>query len=134
MAFKFSYVCDLLQEISENKPDKAGHRPNSYLVERWFKLHEARIRRDDLDVAALLSVFFPEKRTDRVYGMQEPKLRGIFGRAQGLGRARLEILDQWSRPGSNCDFADCIERILKASVSLFCVGNDLYRANETYAP
>ncbi|KAH8887366.1 hypothetical protein GQ53DRAFT_749844 [Thozetella sp. PMI_491] len=115
MSFRFSYVCDLLEGLADNRPEKSGYRPSQYLIERWFALHDARLRRDDFPLAALLSILLPEKRTDRVYGIQESKLRGIFGRAQGLGRPRLQELDQWNRPGSKRDFAECIEAVLKAS-------------------
>ena len=117
MTFKFSYVCDLLEELSRNTPGAPGYRLGDLVIEKWFKLHEARIRRDDFDLAALLSILLPEKRTDRVYAIQEARLRSIFGRAQGLGRPRLAELDQWSRPGSTRDFADCVESVLTASVS-----------------
>ena len=117
MVFRFSYVCDLLEALSENKPGRSGFRTNDYIVEKWFRSHEHRIRQDDFPTAAFLSTLLPEKRTDRVYFIQEKGLRGIIGRALGLGRSRLAELDQWNQPGSNRDLADCVEAILTVTVS-----------------
>ncbi len=117
MVFRFSYICDLLEALSENKPDRPGFRTNDYIVEKWFRSHEYGIRQDDFPTAAFLSTLLPEKRTDRVYFIQEKGLRGIVGRALGLGRSRLAELDQWNQPGSNRDLADCVEAILNVTVS-----------------
>ncbi len=117
MAFRFSFICDLLEALSENKPDRPGFRTNDYIVEKWFRSHERRIRQEDFHTAAFLSTLLPEKRTDRVYFIQEKGLRGIIGRALGLGRSRLAELDQWNQPGSNRDLADCVEAILNVTVS-----------------
>ncbi|KAJ9143762.1 DNA ligase 4 [Pleurostoma richardsiae] len=113
MPFAFSYVCDLLQSLYDNQRAKSGQKTNASLVRDWFAGHRALLNRDDVDKAAVLSALLPEKRTDRVYAIQNASLRGIIGRAFGLGRSRIAQLARYDLPGGGQDLADCVEGILK---------------------
>ncbi|KAK3308766.1 uncharacterized protein B0T15DRAFT_483355 [Chaetomium strumarium] len=111
MPFLFSYVCDLLQRLEDNRTARSGLRNNAEIIRSWFREHQALLHRDHSS-GALLSALLPEKRSDRVYFLREKKLQTIIGRALGLGRSRIAELSRWQTPGAGVDLADCVERIL----------------------
>ncbi|KAK4043441.1 hypothetical protein C8A01DRAFT_12956 [Parachaetomium inaequale] len=113
MPFLFSYVCDLLQRLEDNRLARSGLRTNAAIVQEWFRGHHGLLYRDDHSSAPLLSALLPEKRTDRVYFIREKKLQTIVGRALGLGRSRIAELGRWSNPDARADLADCVESILR---------------------
>ncbi|KAK4157602.1 hypothetical protein C8A00DRAFT_40028 [Chaetomidium leptoderma] len=113
MPFLFSYVCDLLQRLEDNRLARSGLRSNATVIREWFRGHQGLLSRDDHNSAVLLSALLPEKRADRVYFIREKKLQIIIGRALGLGRSRIAELGRWSNPEARADLADCVESILK---------------------
>ncbi|KAL2019635.1 hypothetical protein VTK56DRAFT_9450 [Thermocarpiscus australiensis] len=113
MPFLFSYVCDLLQRLEDNRVARTGLRSNATIIQDWFRGHQAQLYRNDHSSAALLSALLPEKRTDRVYFIREKKLQIVIGRALGLGRSRIAQLRRWSKPEARVDLAECVESILK---------------------
>lgn len=121
MPFRFSYVCDLLQRLEDNQRTRSGVRPAAEIIRDWFKTHHALISREDQDATALLSTLLPEKRTDRVYFIKERRLQTIIGRGLGLGRSRIQQLGRWQEPGSGVDLAECVESILRETVSWPCL-------------
>ncbi|KAK1065149.1 hypothetical protein LTR74_008121 [Friedmanniomyces endolithicus] len=83
-------------------------------TERWFRLHRHTI--DGLDVSsatALLSSVLPERRTDRVYGVQAISLCRILCRTLGLRSDRTGDLQAYTQPHRG-DLGACLERVLKA--------------------
>lgn len=116
MPFLFSYVCDLLQRLDDNRAARSGLRSNAAIVRDWFRAHQAHFYRDDHSSAALLSALLPEKRSDRVYLIREKKLQAVIGRALGLGRSRIAQLSRWSNPEARVDLAECVESILRETV------------------
>ncbi|KAL2143251.1 hypothetical protein VTI28DRAFT_10623 [Corynascus sepedonium] len=113
MPFLFSYVCDLLQRLEDNRLARCGVKSSATIIEDWFRGHHGLIYRDDHSSAPLLSALLPEKRIDRVYFIREKKLQAIIGRALGLGRSRIAELARWANPEARVDLADCVEGILK---------------------
>ncbi|KAK3986307.1 hypothetical protein QBC44DRAFT_141224 [Cladorrhinum sp. PSN332] len=111
--FPFSDICDLLQRLEENRLARKGVTTSSRIVQDWFRVHQSQLQRDDADTAVILSTFFPEKRTDRVYNIREKKLQLLIGRGLGLGRSRIAQLGRWTRPDAGVDLAECVEGILK---------------------
>ncbi|KAI1433373.1 hypothetical protein GGR50DRAFT_669390 [Xylaria sp. CBS 124048] len=114
MPFPFRHICDLLQQIDDEgrkSPAKQAH--THAIVEAWFQKHRAALDAPDCDACAVLSTLLPERRTDRVYGIQAPRLQSIFGGAYQLGASRVAELRRWTRPGSGIDLADCVEGILR---------------------
>ncbi|KAK5116187.1 hypothetical protein LTR62_008513 [Meristemomyces frigidus] len=84
------------------------------ITQQWFKSHQRTI--NDLDVpgsVALLSTLLPERRTDRVYGIQAHSLCRILCRSLGLSASRARGLQAYKQPGHG-DLAVCLERVLKA--------------------
>jgi DNA ligase 4 len=123
MPFLFSHVCDLLQRLEDNQAgahsrSRSGPlRTSADIIREWFAAHRAQINRDDHNATALLSTLLPEKRSDRVYCLRERRLCAAIGRGLVLGRTRIHQLGRWDWPGSDVDLAECVESILKGTVS-----------------
>lgn len=98
MPLKFSYVCDLLDDLEALEQlhvpllqrDKALRYHDT--VKRWFNYHRRTLDAHDTNLAALLSCLLPERRTDRMYGMQHTRLANVISGALGLGRASAQRL------------------------------------------
>ncbi|PWY92167.1 hypothetical protein BO70DRAFT_375923 [Aspergillus heteromorphus CBS 117.55] len=116
MGFKFAHLCDLLSSIEDNRILKASHEakainPDTRAVTRWFARHGKQIR-ENADQVALLSCMFPEKRTDRVYWLQDAKLSKIIARCLLLGVSRCAELDRWRESGGG-DLGQCVENVMR---------------------
>lgn len=121
MPLRFSDACLLLsrlEDIELRDPPFLDPKEKSTQIkavtELWFKSYRHKI--NSLDVkssVALLSIFLPERRTDRVYGIQSTRLCRIFGRCLNLSAARTKDLRAYEQPGCG-DFATCVERVLKS--------------------
>jgi DNA ligase-4 len=113
MAFKFRWLCDLLQKLEQNRVSKASAasrtvNPDNQVIITWFNKHHVQIPRHGSDAIAFLSCLFPERRPDRVYNLQRKRLASTFGRSLGLGTGRMKELNSWQeRDGS--DFPQCLE-------------------------
>lgn len=119
MPFNFGEVCKLLSDLETLKqksppllPDALRNRTRSK-VEYWFKCNRALIHAPDTDSVAFLSTLFPEKRTDRVYGMQEDRLCKFIGRCLRVKSTNRKILEDWRTPGQG-DLGDRVEAIQRA--------------------
>ncbi|KAI9807105.1 MAG: hypothetical protein M1825_005822 [Sarcosagium campestre] len=118
MPFKFSHVCDLLERLEDyatRDPPFLAQRfeaVNRTAVEQWFSAHRARIGASGVPHAALLSSFFPERRTDRVYGLREKSLVKLLGRVLCLPYTRAHHLYEWDKAGSG-GLGGCIEKVQK---------------------
>ncbi|KAI1262520.1 hypothetical protein F5Y18DRAFT_430066 [Xylariaceae sp. FL1019] len=113
MPFLFTFICDLLQDLEREvqRPAKRRTDPET-IIEAWFCKHKSSLNVAGNDDSAILSTLLPERRSDRVYYMQSPRLQSIFGRIQGLQQSRLRELRRYLEPGSGLDLAECIEDIL----------------------
>lgn len=116
MPFKFAYVCDLLQRLEDLETadpplllTQKVHQQQETL-HGWFRAHRRAIDAYATDRAALLSALLPERRTDRVYGLQELSLSRVLGRCLGLGSERLKSLYAWD-PSCLDDFAQWVARL-----------------------
>ncbi|KAL8924259.1 MAG: hypothetical protein Q9172_002772 [Xanthocarpia lactea] len=118
MPFLFSAVTDLLHALEDNaastKIAMKGwlDQKNKDRIESWVKSYNVTVDSPTVDVVAVLSAAFPDKRTDRVYGLQAPSLSKILGRCFRLGVARIKQLDKWKTPGQG-DLGLCVERTLR---------------------
>ncbi|KAJ9661635.1 hypothetical protein H2198_001811 [Neophaeococcomyces mojaviensis] len=116
MPFKFSSLCELLEELSRNRYQQRAtnwrqQRPDHRLVREWYNTYNDKIDRSGPAAVAFLSALFPERRPDRTYNLQEKRLSHIFGNALGLGTARLRDLLSWQRTDGQ-DFPTCVQRIM----------------------
>ncbi|KAI8633048.1 hypothetical protein F5Y19DRAFT_416311 [Xylariaceae sp. FL1651] len=113
MPFPYKYICDLLQELDDElrkSPEK--QTPSETIIKCWFQQHRSLFNAPGNDACAILSTLLPERRTDRVYFIQAPKLQSIFGKALLLGASRVKELRRYLEPGSGVDLGECIEEIL----------------------
>lgn len=116
MPLPFFIVCELLEECHKLTLAHKGHARS---VEAWFRRYRGHVDAYDTNAVALLSTLLPDKRTDRVYCIQAPRLEKIIGRGLGLGVSRIADLKRYREPGNACDLADCVERILNITVGSF---------------
>ena len=119
MAFKFAVFCNLLSSLEDiwrrDPPYLPADRQERLRreTENWFKAHRRSI--DSLDAVstvALLSSLLPERRTDRVYGLQNSTLARTLCRSLSLSSSRSSDLQAYKIPG-NGDLAECLERVLR---------------------
>lgn len=114
MPIEFSLVCDLLEECHGLALRRNNYAPS---LDAWFRRHRARVDAHDTSTVALLSTLLPDKRSDRVYCIQALRLEKIIGRGLGLGSSRIADLKRYREPDSASDLADCVERVMNATVS-----------------
>ncbi|KAH7109337.1 hypothetical protein EDB81DRAFT_769177 [Dactylonectria macrodidyma] len=115
MPFPFRLLCDLLGRLERNARrsssiDRIQER-DTLTILAWFNEHNAIIPRRGPEAVAFLSCLFPERRPDRVFGLQERQLEGIIQRAQCLGSSRMKDLQRWKTSGG-LDFASSVERVM----------------------
>ncbi|KAE8154205.1 DNA ligase/mRNA capping enzyme [Aspergillus avenaceus] len=129
MGFKFTHLCDLLSALENNRILKATNEakttdPDVKTVTHWFKQHGTRLRDKDTDKLAVLSCMFPEKRTDRVYWLQDTSLARVIGRCLLLGSSRREELERWRLAGGP-DLAKCVENVMRQAENQVIEGQEV---------
>lgn len=129
MGFKFSWLCDLLSSLDDNRIVKASTAsrntdPDTRVVARWFSQHEKRLHHKTSDSLAVLSCLFPEKRTDRVYWLQDTSLARVIGRCLLLGSSRREELDRWRVRGGT-DLGQCVENVMRQAENQIIDGQEV---------
>lgn len=116
MGFKFTFLCDLLSSLEDNRVAKATAVKKDAVdirtIGQWFARHDRHIHHADTDRLALLSCMFPERRIDRVYWLQATSLARVVARCLGLGSSRLAELDQWRKSGCP-DLGQCVENVMR---------------------
>ena len=116
MSFKFAWFVELLQDLDNARVTKAlpasrTSNPDYQIVKQWFNRYHSKIPRQGRAAYSFLACMFPERLTQRSYGVKEGRLSFIFGRALGLGNTRAKRLNAWQETG-NWDFATCVEVIM----------------------
>ncbi|SPB47806.1 unnamed protein product [Aspergillus niger] len=129
MGFKFARLCDLLSALEDNRILKAAHEakvvnPDIRAVSRWFAQNDKQIHDKDTDQLALLSCMFPEKRTDRVYWLQDTSLAKIIARCLLLGCSRRQELERW-RVSGGVDLGQCVENVMRQAENHVTNGQDV---------
>lgn len=118
MPLLFVQLCTLLSDLEKlskrDPPLLPAHRQqkSQETIKQWFTARHVSINSLDTDLVALLSALFPEKRTDRVYAIKLRRLTKLLKRCLCLGKDRLDMLDQWQKPGRG-NLCDCVERALQ---------------------
>jgi DNA ligase-4 len=118
MPFPFAEVGTLFQRLEDIElrqppwlPDEKSQQIR-LTVDSWFKSHRGAISALTIEGAtALLSALLPEKRTDRVYGLQAPGLCRVLARCLKLQAHRAKDLRAYTQSGRG-DLAACLERVL----------------------
>lgn len=119
MALHFSEVSTLLcrlEDIELQDPPILDPREKASriraTIESWFKSH--RRATNEFDVAAsvaFISTFLPERRTDRVYEIQAPRLCRILCRCMNLSASRAKDMQAYQQVGGG-DLGSCLQRVL----------------------
>lgn len=119
MPIYFEDVCDLLESLetleTRQPPllfaDKSDRLQCT--TEAWFRKRRPAIDRLDKGHAtALLSTLLPERRTDRVYGLQTTSLARLLCRGLNLGDADIKTLQAYKQPGRG-DLGHCLGRTIE---------------------
>ncbi|KAF1346092.1 hypothetical protein BDV97DRAFT_301412, partial [Delphinella strobiligena] len=117
--FKFCHVSELLetlQAIAHRNPPYTAKEQRDHCynqVNAWFKSYRKTV--DSLnhnESCALLSTLIPQRRKDRVYGIQSSTLLKLLGRCLALSASSRNDLAKYKFSG-NGDLADCLERVLR---------------------
>ena len=101
MSFRFSWLCELLDELESNISKKRASSVNTSNIDHvtvvaWFSRHRSRLTSFSNSAVALLSCLFPERRPDRVFALREKRLLNVFSRALGLNHGssrRLRLIE-----------------------------------------
>ncbi|KAL1635843.1 hypothetical protein SLS56_001538 [Neofusicoccum ribis] len=118
MPLRFTWICDLLRDIEDIECRDPPHLPDRkrrllrIAVENWFRKHRKNLDRPDTNGAAILSTLLPHTRTDRVYGLQAPRLTTLVARCLRFGTEKVKELNGWKDP-TRGDLGACLERIEK---------------------
>ncbi|KAI0490544.1 hypothetical protein F4859DRAFT_11817 [Xylaria cf. heliscus] len=114
MPFPYRYICDLLQQLDDEVHKSSNKQASSEaIIQSWFQHYQSLVHAPGNDACAILSIILPERRTDRVYNIQAPRLQSIFGKTLKLGTSRVLELRRWTESGSGIDLGDCVESILQ---------------------
>jgi DNA ligase 4 len=118
MLFPFTHLCDLLENLEKHSTHDPPFPPKTLSqlyrteIEQWFDVHRTHADESGL---VLLTALFPERRTDRVYGIREKSLTKILGRVLHLGVSRIKELGKWTVLGYG-DLGACVERVQRQAV------------------
>jgi DNA ligase N terminus len=93
MSSTYQHICELFEQLA--KAHAKGGDAATALVQTWFREHDDAIPRIGPQAIALLSCLLPARRTDRVCGYRDARLRTTVQNAQGLGRGRILELRRW---------------------------------------
>lgn len=120
MPLAFSTLTSLLQRLENIETHDPPLLPASeverlnYETQAWFRSQQRAIISFSVqEGVALLSSLLPERRTDRVYGIQAQSLCRILCRTLGLSASRARELQAYRGPGRG-DLGTCLARVLDA--------------------
>lgn len=121
MPFPFGEICTLFSRLEDTElhdpPILIAAKKSARIketTESWFRSHRRQLNELDVDNAvALLSTLLPERRTDRVYGIQSTRLCRLLCRSLNLRSEHRKDLEAHRQPGRG-DLASCLERVLKS--------------------
>ncbi|KFA77702.1 hypothetical protein S40288_10262 [Stachybotrys chartarum IBT 40288] len=115
MPFPFRILCDLLERLKRHSRRSSGvdriQETDQLTILTWFEKYNATISRQGPEAAAFLSCLFPERRPDRIFGLQERQLEKIIQRAQCLGSSRMTDIRRLIT-NNGVDFASSVERVM----------------------
>ncbi|KAK8229275.1 hypothetical protein HDK90DRAFT_493541 [Phyllosticta capitalensis] len=117
MPLKFTAVCELfqtLEDIITRDPPYLPAMKDKKLrqtAQQWFRTHRKTIDNDGNHLA-VLSTLFPERRIDRVYGMQSKTLEKLVARCLIFGEEKHRQLSRW-RERDGGDLGECVAQIEK---------------------
>ncbi|CAI6297988.1 unnamed protein product [Periconia digitata] len=104
MSLNFYDICLLLEGIekiqSDRAPSKSAEKDvearTAVKVSQWFKNSRGTLDHPGMNGAALMSIIFPHRRKDRVYGLQPPLLAKKLIKLLNLDYGRKALFERWS--------------------------------------
>ncbi|KAH7135362.1 hypothetical protein B0J11DRAFT_157876 [Dendryphion nanum] len=118
MSLTFNHICELLQGVEDIAARKPPF-PQTTLKERiehhiskWFIKYREPVDKSDTHGCAFLSVLFPHRRKDRVYGLQAPSLATKLAKLLNFNHGQKALFDGWPK-GSQGDLGVYLERAMR---------------------
>ncbi|KAF2816215.1 uncharacterized protein BDZ99DRAFT_514816 [Mytilinidion resinicola] len=118
MVFKFSQVCQLLEnmeKVAQHEPQLPRYRADQTrrtTIVEWFAKHRSTLMEPTINGPAILSILFPERRKDMVYGMQEVRLATKVSTLMRFRAPQITQLYKYSEWG-NGDMPACAQNATK---------------------
>lgn len=118
MTIAFGAICSLLQSIENIRIGQPRLAPKQELarqreiISNWFRNQREVLDDPQTSIAAVLSVLFPHRRKDRVYGLQAPLLAKKVTKLLAFNHDQRHILLGW-KDGTFGDLGAYTERAMK---------------------
>jgi DNA ligase-4 len=102
MALAFNDLCLLLEKvenISIRRPRLPPEQKKSSIqdaIRKWFSTHRQSISHPDANGGAILSVIFPHRRKDRVYGLKSKSLSQKLTKLLGFNHVQKALFERWT--------------------------------------
>ncbi len=130
MTVTFGAICDLLQgveNISINQKRWQGNEKEESIrkvISNWFRTHRLALDDPSTNGGAILSILFPHRRKDRVYGMQAPSLATKLSKILKFNHVQNLLFDGW-KTNANGDLGACLERAMRPWDGTFSTKRDI---------
>ena len=118
MTITFGAICGLLQSIENifTWQPRASRKQEKEIVRQiisnWFRNQREALDDPNTNGSAVLSVLFPHRRKDRVYGLQAPLLAKKLVNLLAFNHGQKTLFDGW-RGGVHGDLGVYLERAMK---------------------
>ncbi|KAF2734307.1 hypothetical protein EJ04DRAFT_437215 [Polyplosphaeria fusca] len=118
MNITFHDICNLLESVetlSTCRPRLPKEREQDsvrQIVANWFSNHRQALDNTATNTGSVLSVLFPHRRKDRVYGYQAPSLSKKIGSLLDFNHGQKAFLDAWA-DGQHVDLGLCVGKAMR---------------------
>ncbi|PVH97329.1 hypothetical protein DM02DRAFT_685168 [Periconia macrospinosa] len=105
MSLNFHDICLLLEGVEKIQTQRArtAHNDKAQVetktkekIVEWFKTHRGTLDHPRTNGAPILSIIFPHRRKDRVYGLQAPTLAKMMIKLLNFNHGRKALFERWS--------------------------------------
>lgn len=136
MPFPFAYVCDLLEKLEEPFLREVGYLPGrlyEYIrnhTSKWFMMHRTKLDAHSTNVNAVLSILWPQRQTDRTYGLDQAHLEMMIARALQLSKLHFLELQSWRTDPLKRDLAFFVQRVMKNAKKVNAASHILHQIHK----
>jgi DNA ligase-4 len=101
MSITFNNICDLLEsveKITKRQPRLPAEREQlrtQEAVSQWFSSHRRALDHSTTNGGVILSMLFPHRRKDRVYGLKAPSLSKKIVKLLNFNNRQKALFAQW---------------------------------------
>lgn len=105
MTLNFYDVCLLLEGVEKiqtkavptsTKAKREVETKTIEFINKWFATHRGALDHPNAKGAAFLSIVFPQRRKDRVYGLQTPLLAKKITKLLNFNHGRKFLFERWA--------------------------------------